>query len=83
MKQHKEFLAMLIAVITLAVSFATFLSRQAVVETQLAHIQRDLAVISEQLTAREETSRDLSERVVHLETMVRNLERNLDGIAGR
>ena len=83
MKQHKEFLAMLIAVITLTVSFATFLSRQAVVETQLAHIQRDLTVISEQLTVREEMSRDLSERVVHLETMVRNLERNLDGIAGR
>ena len=83
MKQHKEFLAMLIAAITLTVSFATFLSRQAVVETQLAHIQRDLAVISEQLGAREEAGRDLSERVVHLETMVRNLERNLDGIAGR
>ena len=83
MKQHKEFLTMILALVTLAISFAAFLSRQAVVETQLAHIQRDLAMISEQLSIREESGRDLSERVVHLETMVRNLERNLDIVSGR
>ena len=83
MKQHKEFVTMILAAITLTVSFSAFLSRQAVVETQLTHIQRDLAVISEQLSIREENSRGLTERVVHLETMVRNLERNIDGMVGR
>lgn len=83
MKQHKEFLTMLITVVTLTASFATFLSRQAVVETQLMHIQRDLTSISEQLGIREENSRDLSERVVHLEVMIRNLERDLDSVVRR
>jgi len=62
----------LVSIITIAGAVAgfygAFLSRQAVVETQLTHIQQELAVISGALSEREDRVNDLSQRIAQLET---------------
>ena len=62
----------LVSVITItgavAGFYGAFMSRQAVVETQLLHIQQELAVISGAIGEREDRVHDLSKRVTQLET---------------
>ena len=48
--------------------YGAFMSRQAVVETQLIHIQQELAVISSTIGEREDRVHDLTKRIARLET---------------
>lgn len=48
--------------------YGAFVSRQAVVETQLTHIQQELAVISSTIGEREDRVSDLTNRIARLET---------------
>jgi len=65
-------LAALISIITItgavAGFYGAFITRQAVVETQLTHIQQELAVISSAIGEREDRMSDLSKRIAQLET---------------
>jgi len=65
-------------VITLAITFSTFLERMAVIETQLANIQREILALSDTLNSREERMREFETRIAQLEIKVRNLERRAD-----
>jgi len=66
----------------LFVFYGSSTARQATIETQLAHIQRDIAALTVSVSSREDAINDLTERVVQLETKVRNLERRLDHATG-
>ena len=75
-------LAALVSILTISGAIAgfygAFISRQAVVETQLAHIQQELAGISATLHDRESTMHDLNQRVVRLEIKLSYLDRRFD-----
>ena len=75
MTKYKEIIAIAAAVIALAITFSTFMERMAVIETQLANIQREILALSDTLSTREERMREFETRIVELETKVRNLER--------
>jgi len=64
-------LVALVSIITIAGAVASFygafISRQAVVETQLAHIRDELTAISATISEREDRVQDLSERLSQLE----------------
>jgi len=48
--------------------YGGFMSRQVVVETQLIHIQQELAIISSTISDREDRVQDLTKRIARLET---------------
>ena len=57
--------------------YGAFMSRQAVVETKLIHIQRELETISAAMGDREIDLRDLGQRIAGLEAKVENLDRRI------
>jgi len=67
-------LVALVSIITItgavAGFYGAFMSRQAVVETQLTHIQQELAVISGVISEREDRVSDLIKRIAQLETRI-------------
>ena len=75
-------LAALVSMITISGAVAgfygAFVSRQAIVETQLTHIQAELAKISDALGERETVLWDLSERIVQMETKMAVVERRIE-----
>ena len=75
MTKYKELIAIVAAVITLAITFSTFMERMAVIETQLTNIQREILALSDTLSSREERMREFETRIAQLEIKVRNLER--------
>jgi len=77
MTKYKEVIAIALAVISLTITFATFMERMAVIETQLSQIQREILALSDTLSSREERMREFETRIVQLETKVRNLERRV------
>ena len=58
--------------------YGAFVSRQAVVETQLTHIQQELVEISKTIHQREDLCRDHTHRIIQLEIELRNLDRRMN-----
>jgi len=58
--------------------YGAFVSRQAVVETQLAHIQQELAAISATIGEREDRVHDLARRLAQVEIKVQYQDRRIE-----
>jgi len=75
-------IAVLMLLGALFIFYGSFTAQQATIETKLAHIQRDIAVLTTSISSREDVTNDLTERIAQLEIKVRNLERRLDNATG-
>lgn len=59
----------IISLVTITSIFGKFISTQSKLETQLAQIQVELANITMKLDKRDDTIKELSDRVLKIETM--------------